>query len=454
MMMMADLVIRNAAAVVTDWTQPPILNAWLAVSDGRIEGAGTGMAPSARETIEARNCLIAPGFVAAHHHLSQGASRGLQAPDGLLGWLEVHYRAWARMTPEDVRGAASASLAQLALGGCTTVAGFEYLHPVDEDFVTPVVEAAEQIGLRLTYVRGCAPRLEGRLAEVLAATGTDLRRLLEPEDLAIARTRETLARPSTETLRWACGPTTPVLDDDGAFHSRLSELADEFQVGMHTHFHPLPGSLAEGETAFDLARRVGLVRPGNWFAHGSALTTRDVHELGRAGVGVVHNPSCSILLGYPVPPLAQWCAGNDRVSVSVDGAASNDRAGMLGEAQLTWQLQRAMQDAGGPGMLPSQALELATAAGARTLGWQDVGTLADGHFADLAVWDLGTLEFAGIPSRALRDPAWLLFRTFSGSRARDVLVGGRRVVSNGVLTGAHEGEVAEEVNRIAERLYG
>ena len=36
-MMMADLVIRDAAAVVTDWTQPPLLNAWLAVSDGRIE---------------------------------------------------------------------------------------------------------------------------------------------------------------------------------------------------------------------------------------------------------------------------------------------------------------------------------------------------------------------------------------------------------------------------------
>lgn len=452
--MTADLVVRDAAVVVTDWTLPPILNGWLAISDGRIEGVGTGIAPTAKETIEGRNCLIAPGFVAAHHHLSQGASRGVQAPDGLLGWLEVHYRAWARMTPDDVRGAASASLAQLALGGCTTVAGFEYLHPIDEDFVTPVVESAEQIGLRLTYVRGCAPRLEGQLAEVLAAGGTDLRRLLEPEDLAIARTREALSRPSTETLRWACGPTTPVLDDGGAFHTRLSEVADEFQVGMHTHFHPLPGSQVEGETAFDLARRVGLVRRGNWFAHGSALTTRDVHELGRAGVGVVHNPSCSILLGYPVPPLAQWCAGNDRVSLSVDGAASNDRAGMLGEAQLAWQLQRARQDSLEPGMLPSRALELASAAGARTLGWQDVGSLTPGFFADLAMWDLGTLEFSGIPSRALSDPAWLLFRTFSGSRARDVLVGGRRVVSNGVLTGAFEENITEEANRIAERLYG
>lgn len=410
---------------------------------------GRGPAPTAAAVVDAGGGLVIPGFVAGHHHLYQGISRGIHVPGGLLSWLAVHYRAWSRLTEDDVRRAATASLAQLALGGCTTVSAFEYLHPADSDFVTPVIEAARAVGLRLQYVRGCAPRLEGTLADELSARGADIGRLVEDEGRVLSRTAEVLAQPSSDVLRWACGPTTPVLDDGGDFHRALTAVADRFGAPMHVHLHPLTGTCREGESVAAAVGRLGLLREGNWFAHGSRLTPADVADLGAAGVGIVHNPSCSVLLGYPIPPLAEWSAVNERVGLSVDGAASNDRGSMLAEAQLAWQLQHSH----GRGLPAAEVMALATTGSARAIGWPELGSLHPDGPADLAVVDLRSLEYSGTPTSALSDPAALLVRTHGGGRMAHVLVGGRLVVHDGRLTGVDERDASRLAGESARRLY-
>jgi cytosine/adenosine deaminase-related metal-dependent hydrolase len=276
---------------------------------------------------------------------------------------------------------------------------------------------------------------------------------VEAEGVALRRTAETLSRPTSDRLRWACGPTTPVLDDGGAFHRALTEVAEAHGVPLHAHVHPIEGSLGPGETAASLVRRLGLVRAGNWFAHGSRLTTTDVAELGAAGVGLVHAPSCSVLLGYPIPPLAAWWAVNDRIAVAVDGGASNDRGNMLLEAQLAWQLQRAVHAATGADGA-SDVFEMTTEGAARTIGWPGLGRLEPGGPADLAVLDLAGLEHGGVPAAARGDVASSLLRTYAGGRIRHLLVGDRIVVEDGRLTGVDETAVAVAANEAAQRLYG
>jgi 8-oxoguanine deaminase len=453
-----DVVIAHAAALVLAWDQPVLRNAWLSIANGQVVASGEGTPPAATEVINAEGCLVLPGFVAAHHHLTQGASRGIAVQGGLLDWLTVHYRAWSRMSPADIEVAATVSLVQAALGGATTVAGFEYLHPIGEDFVEPVVNAAQRLGMRLLYVRGCAPRLEGALAQILGEQGVDLTRLLEPQDQALLRTAEVLAKPTNDRLRWACGPTTPVFDDDGDFHRQLTAIADRYGVGLHTHFHPLPTSMNAGETAFGFAERLGLVRAGNWLAHGSQLSVDDVRAFGAAQMGVVHNPSCSMLLGYPLIPLADWAAGNPRIAVSVDGAASNDRGSMLVEAQLAWAAQRSRVADGRAVLEPAEVLGLATTGAARAIGWDGLGELHPGRPADLAILDLNTIEFAGSPGSALDDPATFLFRTYAGGNVRDLFVGGSRVVQAGNVldidgVSIDLSAVISQARSVADRLY-
>ena len=449
---MTELVVEGAAVVVPAWDAAPVADAWIAISGGRIEAIGRGTAPSAGRRLDARGCLVLPGSVAAHHHLYQGSSRGVTADGGLLGWLAVHYRAWAGLTEADVEAGATLSLALLALGGTTTVAAFEYLHPADMDFVTPVLRAADRVGLRITYVRGCAPRLEGPLADRLAGEGVDIGRLVELEDAALRRTAEAVTRPATDRVRWACGPTTPVVDDGGAFHRELARVATDAGVPMHTHFHPIPGTTAEGESAVAMARRVGLLTRGNWFAHGSRLETSDVAGLAEAGVGVVHAPTCSVLLGYRTPPLRAWRATGAALGITVDGAASNDRGNMLLEGQLAWHLGRVAH--GADALTPRETLGLMTEGPARMLGWAGLGRLEPGAPADLAVIDLGELELAGAPATGGGDPVDRLFRTYAGGRVRHLVAGERVVVEDGRLTGVDETAVAAAASASADRLYG
>ncbi len=442
--------------LITSWTEPPIRNAWLTVVDERVESVSCDRPDVPPDHLEEPLGLVAPGFVAAHHHLYQGASRGIHVRGGLIDWLAVHYAAWARMTAEDVKAAAEYSLVQLLLGGCTTVAAFEYLHPVGEDFVSPVVSAARDAGIRMMYVRGCSPRLEGDLATLLRQRNVDVDRLVESEKGALSRTSDVISEAQTDFLRWACGPTTPVVDDGGIFNRALDGVAARHATYLHTHFHPLQGSLPQGISAADFAVQLGLVREGNWFAHGSKLTPEDVAKLGSQGVGVVHNPSCSSLLGYRIPRLADWWGTNNRIAISVDGAASNDRGSMLSEVQLAWQLQAARAANCGEFDAPpdpSQFLASATSGAARTINWPELGELLPGRPADFLVLDLANLDFAGIPGIAWNTPDVALFRANSQGLVQHLFVGGEQRVRNGRVLGLDQDTVGERVKGTADHLY-
>lgn len=444
---MVDLVVSGAKALVVAADQPPLADGWLAVADGRVVATGTGPPPVASRTLDARGQLVLPGLVAAHHHLFQGASRGVATGDGLHEWLVAHYARWAALTPAQVGAAAALSIAQLLVRGCTTVAAFEFLHPPGRDVTTPVLTAAARLGIRLLYVRGCTPRLEPGVVDALEARGVDVGVLVEPEDVALRRTQELLQAPTTPRLRWACGPTTPVADDGGEFQHALNAVADAAGVAVHCHFHPLT-PVPDGD-AHALAVRLGLVRRGNWLAHGSRLRVEDVRRLGADGVGVVHCPSASLLLGYRLPDLAAWRDASDRVAIGVDGAASNDRGSLLGEAQLAFYTQRAASSSGG--LAPETALELVTSAAARTIGWHGAGALTPGSQADVATFDLADLDSAGAAAQP-QTALLRLLRTYQGARARHVLVGGQPVVGDGRLLTGDEGEIAAAANAAADAL--
>ena len=93
------------------------------------------------------------------------------------------------------------------------------------------------------------------------------------------------------------------------------------------------------------------------------------------------------------------------------------------------------------------ALWMGTRGGADVLGRQDIGEIAPGKAADLAVFDVSGLEFAG----ALCDPVAALL--FCGSRrAKHVVVNGELVVEDGRLSLVDEGRLASRANALARRL--
>jgi cytosine/adenosine deaminase-related metal-dependent hydrolase len=143
------------------------------------------------------------------------------------------------------------------------------------------------------------------------------------------------------------------------------------------------------------------------------------------------------------------------VGIGVDGSASNDGAHLLGEARQAMLLARLGKsleafgcDTAPQEMTARDALALATTGGAAVLGRSDVGHLAVGMCADLVLWDLNTLAFAG---GAVHDPVGALLLCAS-PQAAYTLVNGRVVVRQGQLTTVEIAPLIEQHNRFAMQL--
>jgi cytosine/adenosine deaminase-related metal-dependent hydrolase len=133
------------------------------------------------------------------------------------------------------------------------------------------------------------------------------------------------------------------------------------------------------------------------------------------------------------------------VGLGVDGSASNERS------DLFFEVKQAVLVARGRGrpraMTARDALRLATRGGAAVLGRDDIGQLAPGKRADIAVWRTNGLELGG----AEVDPvAGLVLST--PHRADRLYVAGEEIVRDGHLVRADEDEIAREHRKQAARL--
>jgi cytosine/adenosine deaminase-related metal-dependent hydrolase len=99
-------------------------------------------------------------------------------------------------------------------------------------------------------------------------------------------------------------------------------------------------------------------------------------------------------------------------------------------------------------MTARDALAIATRGGARVLGRGDIGHLATGMCADLALYDLGSLSLAG---GAVHDPLGAVLLCAAG-RAAYTIVDGRVVVRRGELTSFELEPVVRRHNQLAVEL--
>jgi len=115
----------------------------------------------------------------------------------------------------------------------------------------------------------------------------------------------------------------------------------------------------------------------------------------------------------------------------------------MDEARQTMLLQRVQN--GADAMSAREALHIATRGGAAVLGRDDVGQIAVGKRADIAVWDVSGIESAGS-----WDPAALVLA--GPNKVRDLFVEGRQIVTDGRVTSFDLGAAIRRQNQVAKAL--
>ena len=445
-------VIRHADWLVTmDDQRREIADGAIAFRGGVIETVGatkdfTALIAEADEVIDASGCVVTPGLVNTHHHLFQSLTRALPGAINvsLFDWLKRLYPIWGQYRPEDVFTATQLGLAELALSGCTLSSDHLYLF-ADGVTLDDSIHAAQGIGIRFHATRGSMSVGEG-------AGGLPPDRLVEAEPAILSdtiRVIDTFHDPEPGAMvRIGVAPCSPFSVSQGLMRDSAL-LARDKGVMLHTHLAEDKDDVAFSLERFgcrpgDYAESLGWTGEDVWHAHCVQLDDREIDLFARTRTGVAHCPSSNCRLGSGIAPLAAMAAKGVPLGLGVDGSASNDSGHLLLEARQALLMQRAI---GGPAAFdPRQALYIATRGGAEMLGRHDLGSLAVGKRADLAVWDMSDIASMGAWDKV----AALVLSPPAG--ARDTFVEGRAVVRGGDLVQASRSQVLAAADRSLTRL--
>ena len=404
----------------------------------------------ANEVIDASNMVILPGFINTHHHFYQTLTRNIprmqNAP--LFWWLNDHYKLWRELTEEGITVSTKTAIAELMKSGTTTSSDHLYLFPkkTSAQLIDIEIEAAKEMGIRFHPTRGSMSlgKSNGGLPpDDVVQTEVEIQ--ADTERL-VAKYHDDSTGSMLRIALAPCSPfsVTPELMRSTAeygkannllFHTHLAETLDEENFCIDKY----------GKRPVDYVDSLGWVSSNAWFAHTVHLNDNEIKLMGNAGCGVSHCPTSNMRLGSGIASIKEMTNAGISVSLAVDGSASNDSSNMLSEIRNAMLLSRLQEDK--HWLSARDVLWMATRGGAQVLGRNDIGKLEIGKQADIAMFSLDSLEYAG----GMSDPLASLVFTVRTTPVDHLIVNGKVQVRNGKLD-FNEKKHIKEHNRVSAEM--
>ena len=445
------MLLKNADVVVTmDAERREIRNGSVLIKGNTIVAVGKAaeLLQTADEVIDLKGHVVIPGLINTHHHMYQSLTRVIPpAQDGeLFKWITSLYPIWEKLTPEMIRISTQMSMAELILSGCTTTSDHLYVFPngcrLDDS-----IEAAASMGMRFHPGRGSMSLGKSK-------GGLPPDSVVENEQAILEDTQRVIERYHDDSrgsmLRLVVAPCSP-FSVTQSLMKESAKLARHYKVSMHTHLAENDSDIRYSREKFNrtpaqYVEELGWVGHDVWHAHCVKLDDYGIKLFARTGTGVAHCPCSNMRLASGIAPVRNMLNAGMNVAIGVDGSASNDTSNVIAEVRQAMLLQRVGY--GPDAMTARQALEIATLGGAKVLNRDDVGSLAPGMMADIAVFDLNKPGMAG----AVHDPVAALVFCNPGQVAWSI-INGRVLVRKGEMVESDLPVIMERHNKLAAQLY-
>ena len=397
---------------------------------------------------DASQHVVLPGLINTHHHFYQTLTRALPAAMDreLFPWLQALYPVWAQLTPEALQLGVSVAMAELLLSGCTTTTDHHYVFPAGlEDAVDIEVEVAKRLGMRVLLTRGSMNRSQ-------RDGGLPPDTVVQDEDTILADSERVVAkyhqRGEDAMVQIALAPCSPFSVTTSLMRATAA-LADKLDVRLHTHLAETEDEnkfceQAHGCRPLDYLEQCGWLNARTWLAHGIFFDAAEMKRLGKAGTTISHCACSNQILASGCCPVCDMEEAGVRVGLGVDGSASNDASNLMQEVRAAFLLQRARY--GVAKVSHKDALRWATKGSAACVGRPELGEIALGKVADLALFKLDELRFSGHG-----DPLAALVLC-GAHRADRVMVAGKWVVSDGTIEGLDVGDLIQRHSAAARAM--
>ncbi len=381
------------------------------------------------EVYDASRSVLLPGLINTHHHLYQTLTRAFPPAlnKRLFPWLQTLYPVWAKLQPEMLSAATKLGLSELLLSGCTMVSDHHYLFPKAlTEAIDIQVDAANKIGTRVTLTRGSMSlgQEQGGLPPQSTVQSDEV--ILSDSERLIRAYHDSREGAMVNIALAPCSPFSVTSE----LMQQTAQLAREHGVRLHTHLAETEDEnnfclQSFGMRPVDYLESVGWMGNDVWLAHGIHFNDEELVRLGKAGVGVCHCPSSNMVLASGICRTLELEAHGSPVGLGVDGSASNDGSNMIQEVRQAMLINRLRYQADEVTHL--DVLRWATKGSAQVLGRNDIGELAVGKQADIALFNLDEARFSGS-----HDPLAALVLC-GAHQAHAVMVAGQWKVKQGGL---------------------
>ena len=407
----SSILIRGGDVVTVDAERRVYRGGYVLTRGSRIAAVGPAEqtpTDSAAERIDATGCVVVPGLINTHYHHWYNLFKGLGDGMSILEWMtDLLAPAGRHLSAHDLGVASQLGCLEMLRTGTTTSLNHQ-VSTTDEEKVAAILQPVISSGVRQVFAKEIRPE---PLSEQLGLAETVYRRWDRAGD---GRVRIGFAVESSAA--WA---------RLGGASDELTPRGNDLAVRLGA---PITGHVSTGAHVRELHSK-GVLHGGWVLAHAIATEESDFELIAGVGASVSHTPSSESARGGGIAPIRQMLEAGVNVALGTDGPMVDATVDMVEQMKLARLLQN-QAHADPMALSPETVLEMATIRGAVALGLADeVGALEAGKRADLAIFDLATVQ-----SSVWHKPVSSLVHSARGTDARWVIVDGDVVLRDGRFT--------------------
>ncbi len=366
-----------------------------------------------------------PGVVLEDHVL--GVRNGLIA--GLLPRAEAE---GPHLSKEFVRAGTELALVEMVRSGTTCFADM-YFFP--------------ETGLETALQRRVRVAAGLPMVDFPTAWAADRKQSLRKNEEVYLRYRD---QPG---ISFTIAPHAPYTVDDAGLEL-CADLSAKRGLPVHIHLHETATEITDsirqhGRRPLARLDELGLINERLMAVHATQLEAEEIALLAERGSAVAHCPQSNLKLASGFCPVQALLEAGVTVALGTDSTDSNNDLDMLAEMQTAALLAKGVAG-NAEAVSATQALEMATLAGARALGLDaEIGSLRVGKSADIVALDLTAAN-----NQPLYDPLAQLVYTCNASQVSDVWVRGRELLQDGQLEWGDEDRILEQARAWGRKIGG
>lgn len=326
--------------------------------------------------------IVCPGFVDAHMHSFQIATKGLTADKSLLEWLKKYIWKWeGELTREKAKACAEASYLHMLHCGVTTFSDYTSVHYAEEAF-----KAARKFGMR------------GVIGKTLMDRNSPPE-LQQDTDTCLKETESLLRKwhgQSRGLLSYAVTPRFCITATDDLLRG-CRKICNKYKVLFRTHTEENMSEVKwekkhYGKSSIQHLDKLGLLNERALLTHCVWTSKKDIGLMAKRKASLAHCPGSNMLLASGTPDIPYMLKKKVNVCLGTDVAAYYNFS-MFEQARLACLMQKEEQH-DPHAMDHFRAFAMATKNGATALGLKDTGEIKIGNKADVILLSTTHLAFS------------------------------------------------------------